>query len=157
MKKQTLKWQGNQYYLIGADNDGIKYWLEKASFDCNWYFGFGYVETFTNNRLPHLSKDINSHSHFDNMIFNKNKSCYDAFKECFPINPFNDNEIWKILELMKSFYTIREYSDLLHIHGSHITNNPCNEIIQNDEEYNRINKTVLPSIFEQIYNIMEEK
>lgn len=28
---------GKRIYLLGADEDGIRYWLEEPSWDCDWY------------------------------------------------------------------------------------------------------------------------
>ena len=58
-------------YLLGSDSDGIKYWLEAPSWDCDRYWGFGYVETYTNNENPSLSKDIKSHSHIESSFMGK--------------------------------------------------------------------------------------
>ena len=52
MKKEKRFAFGKNIYLLGSDKDGVKYWLEEASWDCGWYWGFGYVETYTNNSNP---------------------------------------------------------------------------------------------------------
>ena len=39
------------FYLLGRDEEGINYWLEEPSWDCGWYWGFGYVETYTTNEV----------------------------------------------------------------------------------------------------------
>ena len=156
MEKRKIIWNGRNYYLLGADKDGVKYYLVEAQFDCGWYWGIGYIETFTNNRNPKLSKDIRSHEHFDSKILNRPNACgYDWFKAEFPENPFSNAEIWKIVELMKSAYIARHYSDMLHVGGAHYTSNPAKEAIQNPEEYERINKLVIPSILEELYKILE--
>lgn len=155
MKKQKNHAFGKDIYLLGKDNGGTLYWLEAGSWDCKWYWGFGYVETYTNNNSPSRSRDISSHQHFDSLFFNKNKDGHTAFKEFFAETPFTDSEIWKLLELMKAFYTAREYSDMMYRGGTHYTSNPAKEDIQNAEEYERINKKMIPSIMEEVYKIME--
>lgn len=114
MKKYSFNKFGHKYYLLGIDKEGIKYFLEEAHWDCDWYWGGGYVETFSNNRNPVCSMDINSHHHFDLMFLTYNKNGFDMFKDFFKETPFTDNEIWKICELMKSFYVAREYSDMIY-------------------------------------------
>lgn len=155
MKKQKNHAFGKDIYLLGKDNDGILYWLESASWDCGWYWGGGYVETYTNNEHPERARDINSHQHFDGLFFNKHTDGHTAFKEFFNETPFTDSEIWKILELMKAFYTAREYSDMIHRGGAHYTTNPAKEAIQNPGEYERINKKMIPAIMQEVYKIME--
>ena len=154
MNKQTSNAFGKIIFLLGEDEDGVNYWLEQATWDCDWYWGGGYVETYTNNKYPHLSKDINSHQHFESLFFKGNKNGYDAFKEFFAETPFTDKEIWKICELMRSFYIAREYSDMIHRGGAHYTSNPVSEIIKDDAEYERINKVVIPAIMQSLYEIL---
>ena len=160
IKKHYFSRFGHWYYFIGTDEQGTKYYLEQAHFDCGWYWGIGYIETFTNNTHPELSKDITSHQHFDSMMkdigYEKRLYHIDAFKALFPHNPFTDKEIWTIIELLNSAYTVREYSDMLHIGGSHVTSNPAKELIQNEEEYKRINEIVIPGIMKELYKIMTE-
>lgn len=155
MNKQEFKIFGKKVFLLGKDKEGIKYFLEEARFDCGWYWGFGYVETYTNNKNPNLSKNIASHQHFDSLIFNHNVSCFDRFKNLFCETPLNDKEIWKLCELMKTYYIIKNYSGLLHCGGAHITKNDEKNEILNQDEYNRINKSVLPAIFNAVYKILK--
>jgi hypothetical protein len=157
MLKKTKSYAfGKDTFLLGVDSDGVYYWLEAAKFDCSWYWGFGYVETYTNNKNPKLSRDINSHQHFDGLFFNKNKNKngFDAFKDFFVETPFTDSEIWRICELMKSFYIARQYSDMIYRGGAHYTSNPAKETIKNESEYNRINTVVIPEILNKLYNIL---
>lgn len=143
-----------EIYFLGQDAEGTNHWLEAASWDCDWYWGFGYIETYTNNNNPSMSKDINSHSHFDSLPNNQNKNLYDAFKEKFVTTPLSDKEIWTLCELMKSFYILKNYAEMLHLGGAHYTTNPCKEIIINNEEYDRINKKVIPTICKEVYALL---
>lgn len=154
MKKTESFAFGKKCYLLGADDDGVWYWLEESKFECGWYWGGGYVETYTNNKTPSMSKDIKSHMHFDCMFFNNHKNAFHAFKEFFAETPLTDGDIWKLCELLKSFYVARAYSDMLHIGGAHYTSNPARETIKSDEEYERINKKLIPSIMEEVYRIL---
>ena len=154
MKKRKTNAFGKDVYLLGKDEDGIFYWLEKASWDCDWYWGGGYVETYTNNEHPEYSRDIESHQHFDGLFFNKRKNGFDLFNEFFAETPLTKNEIWELCELMKSFYIAREYSDMLYRGGAHYTSNPAKEAIKNEEEYERINKIVIPAIMDEVYKLL---
>ena len=58
MKKQTTTAFKKKIYLLGADAEGTKYWLEAPSWDCDWYWGFGYVETYTNNNCKYSIQGI---------------------------------------------------------------------------------------------------
>ena len=149
--KHSFKWHGREYFYLGADSDGQKYYLEKHHFDCGWYWGLGYIESFTNNRNPEQSRDISSHTHFDTQILKGD--AYDNFIEKFSSNPFNDREIWLIIELMRTLYNLRNYSDMIYRGGSHYTSNPV-KCIKNKSEYNRINKVVIPAVNRELYKIL---
>ena len=157
MNKRTTNAFGKVIFLLGADENETLYWLEQATWDCDWYWGGGYVETYTNNNFPSMSRDVKSHSHFDHMFFKGNKHGFDMFKEFFVETPFTDKEIWQICELMKSFYIAQRYSDMLYVGGAHYTTNPARETIMNEAEYNRINKVVIPEIMKNLYNILTER
>ena len=157
MKKRKTHAFGKDIYLLGEDKEGILYWLEEARWDCDWYWGLGYVETYTNNKNPSISRDINTHQHFDRLFLNGPSCGFDNFKNYLIETPFNDSELWKIMEIMKTLYTLREYSDTLNRGGSHYTSNPCKDIIKNDDEYNRINKVVIPALNKELYKILNEE
>ena len=155
LRKQRSHAFDKNIYLLGKDADGILYWLEEAQWDCDWYWGGGYIETYTNNERPGMSRDITTHSHFDSMFFNNRRlNGHDAFTSFFEETPFTDKEIWQICELMKAFYIARQYSDMLCCGGAHYTSNPSKDIIQNEEEYQRINKKVIPDIMKSLYEIL---
>lgn len=149
MKKYSFNWRGENYYLLFVDRAGIKYYLQDFSWDCGWYWGGGYVETFTNNEAPSLSVDIQSHQHFNTMFFNGNDE-----KFLKADTPFTLAEKWQILELLKTFYIMREYSDTIYRGGAHFTENSIKDIIKNEEEYDRINIKVIPAIREKLIKIL---
>ena len=74
MEKEVITKFGRKYYLLGKDAEGTKYWLEEPSWDCNWYWGFGYVQTFDRS-----GNDIDSHQHFDILFLTR--KIYDSFVE----------------------------------------------------------------------------
>lgn len=150
MKKETRKVNGKYQLLLGK-KDGESYWLERASFDCDWYWGLGYVESYRG--MGSGDKTWRGPQHFD-ILFLKPAKFVEGFKEFFDETPFTDDEIWKILELMQSAYTCLKYSDMLHTGVSHITSRVKVDLIKNDAEYGRLNNVVIPSIMNEVYKIM---
>lgn len=153
MNKETRKVNGKYQFLLGK-KDSETYWLQKASFDCDWYWGLGYVEGYRGKGSS--DKSWRSHQHFDG-LFLKPAKFVEGFKEFFDETPFTDDEIWQILELMQSAYTCRKYSDMLHVGGSHITSKVKVDLIKSDIEYGRLNNAVIPSILNEVYKIMMGK
>lgn len=66
MEKQKITKFGDDYYLLGINQNNEKVWLKQPSWDCDWYWGLGYVQTFEENY-----SDIDMHTHFNILFFNK--------------------------------------------------------------------------------------
>jgi len=168
LKKKTSFAFRRKIYLLGQDEDGINCWLEEPKWDCGWYWGFGYIITYTNNRSPHLAKDMNSHSHFS--VFVGEQEEYDYNKGCFVkgeyINNvydspklaktvFDENEGWKLSELFKQFYLFQEMAKLCHCGSAGIS---TVKEAKHDEDikgwYESINKQIIPRITAEILKIL---
>ena len=140
--------------LIGKkDNENI--YLSAPSWDCGWYWGFGYLG------------NKNNHYHVDGLTkhqeYNTDKKCfeysffnlYDGFKKHFGTSLIlRDSQLWTVCELFSTFYSLKECAEVLNRGGSQLTSNPCKDIIINNDEVKRINDIVLPAIFEAIYKIL---
>lgn len=37
--KMVVKRREEKYFLLGVDEEGVRYWLEQASWNCDWYWG----------------------------------------------------------------------------------------------------------------------
>ena len=151
MKKQTTIAFKKKIYLLGADAEGTKYWLEAPSWDCDWYWGFGYVETYTNNNYPNRSRDINSHQHFDGLFLNNSTvSAFDAFKAFFKETTLDQKEIHLLIDYMSSFYKLKDVAKTLGVGYSHMTEKAKLSEVQSTETSKEINEKILPAIFKQI-------
>jgi len=131
-KKQTTAF-GKKIYLLGEDADGIKHWLEEPSWDCNWYWGFGYIETYTNNANPSNSRDIESHTHWDS----KN-----TINEEYVKTTFTKDEFDKLNKLFDKFYSNSKKADKAHN--------------KNILKYEELNHIVIPKITAEIIKILSK-
>ena len=153
MKKQVIEKFGKKYYLLGTrKEDNKKVWLEEGHFDCNWYWGVGYVEIFNGTYT-----DIDEHTHFDSLFLKTN--IYDDFKDYFKDTTLTNNEIWELLELMQTIYHLRKTSDTIYQKGSYINeNNTEKEIFDEDiykKMYDKINYEDIPKLLQEVYNLLE--
>jgi hypothetical protein len=121
------RFTSKKYMLLGVRSDKKKVWMEQASFDCDWYFGFGYLEV-----MNHPRTDINEHYHFES-FYQKNKNAFDAFKEAFVCSTVTEKELWVLCDLMKTFYTLKDVSELYHNGNSHYTTTPIS--LKNEAKY----------------------
>lgn len=154
MTKQIKTIFGKKYYLLGKGKDGANYWLEAPSWDCGWYWGFGYVETFTNNKNPEKSRDIVSHDHFDRLFLTKDKNDYDVFKEFFAESVLNDEETWKLLDYMNTAYVLKSTAEIFNHGGSNYTEKAYLENLKDKNLEDKINKEMLPEIFEKVSELL---
>lgn len=118
-----------------VDNESI--YLDKPSWDCGWYWGFGYIG------------NKNCHYHLDNLgesdLYTNIKN---HFGDSFVIK--KDDDLWTFCELVETAYSLIDTVGVLGRGGSHFTNNPCEDLIKNVDEVKRINEVVLPAIFKEI-------
>ena len=152
MTKSFKSVNGNDKVLLGkrkSDNRNI--FLTKPSWDCDWYWGFGYI----GNRDEHYHlSGYASEGGFGNV---RNINMYDALEQDYDLNPNIKKHLWDFCELVKTAYVLKETAEVLGRGGSHYTKNVCASIIKNSDEVTRINEVVLPAIFEQLNAIYEEK
>jgi hypothetical protein len=108
-------------YLIGVNDNNEYIWLEEPSWDCNWYWGFGYLKVYTNNKRPHLSKDIKTHSHFTDFDNNTSLNEYFKLSKCV----LSENDLFELKKLMQLALSLgnearltksKEYKNIIDIH-----------------------------------------
>jgi hypothetical protein len=157
---------GKDVYLIGINDDGELVWLEEARWDCGWYWGFGYMKTYTNNYNPSVSRNITSHSHWSGFVgqmkeYSLEKKCFQDTRCAYHINEssllketvLTDKESWELSDLMRRFYVLKEVAEILHGGTAHLTTSGEHKT-KNDEFRKWINEVELPKIFEEVYKIL---
>lgn len=151
MEKQKQYAFKKDVYLLGCDQEGVKYWLEAPSWDCGHYWGFGYIESYTNNNYPSKSKDINSHEHANNFLS-------EWFIEWNGSSPrlndktFTEEEGWELSELFKEFYFLQDSAEYWREGGTNIMGKGL--IPKNIDLSDQINKVIIPQITNRIIEIL---
>lgn len=156
LNKRTTKAFGKKIYLLGRRKDTNELvWLEEPSWDCGWYWGFGYLETYTNNANPERAKDISSHTHFDVTFLNDvHLNGFDKFNDYFAETTLTSDEIWLLVDYMKSFYSLKQSASLLLNGNSHYTDRATIDVLKDKELSDKINHELLPVLFERIKEIL---
>lgn len=156
LNKKVSKAFGKIIYFLGKDVNGTNYWLEEPSWDCGWYWGFGYVENYTNNARPDLARDITCHQHFDG-LFLKGPDCgKDEFKKLLVQTPLTDDEIWELTDYMRTFYTLKEVAELFKHGYSYQTERAKIDSLENKDQEDLVNKVWLPEVFKRIKKLLSE-
>lgn len=150
---------GQAFYLLGKDQYGRKLWLADASWDCGWYWGFGYVQSFERNRDPSKAEDIDMHTHFKNFLMGYSEGGNYVHNPADSPNlseaTFSSEEGWKLGELMHQFYLLKEMAEFCHWDrpGCHVTTSPVDH--GNLKAWaKKLNKVMLPAIFAEIRKIL---
>ena len=159
---------GKDIFLLGRGIDGKLMWLEAPKWDCGWYWGFGYIETYIDSQNPEKSKDIDCHQHFDGLVGAQEYS--DMEKGCFRkgeyINnvydspqlietTFTNEDGWKISELFEQFYLLKNMAEFCHreLPGCHVTTSTVDHGNMK-EWYEHINQVMIPKITAEIMRML---
>ena len=153
MEKRIINKFG-KHYLLGINKDSEYVWLEKESWDCGWYWGFGYLHTFTNNRQPERSRDLSAHFHFDSTFLNGPDCSKDMFKNYFTETVLTDDEMWILCDLMMTYYTLKKTAELFKHGYSYQTQKAKIEKVQSETHYDLVNKVWLPEVFKKIEQLL---
>lgn len=129
--------------------------IVRPTWDCGWYWGFGYLERWNGRK-----GDIDFHSHIDHE-FGTNKdgrrvNWYEGMQELLDQGDVfeNDKQRWKFLEIVKTIYNLKMTAEVLGRGGSHYGNNPLSEEIKNHDEVRRINEDLIPKLIDEMYKVL---
>lgn len=118
---------------------GEKIYLTKHSWDCSWYWGFGYIGNH------------NLHTHFDSCLLTEVYSVDDIFTE----SPITESEWWIIRDLFIQAYALRKCAEVYHYGGHQTTKKGVTDVIQNKELENKINSD-LEIVLNTVWDFIEK-
>ncbi len=156
INKKTSKAFGKNVYLLGQDQDGINYWLEEPTFDCGWYWGLAYIESYTHNTRPDLAKDINSHEHFDSKFLD-GKGYVDGYQNFFKKSVLDRHSIYRLFELMECAYTLSKMAGICEKGSAWVSKNDCYDTLKDQGWYLEIIQKKLPAVISEICNLLGGK
>lgn len=117
-------------------------YLSKHSWDCDWYWGMGYIGNAT------------LHTHFDYTFLCGSISDTDITK-VFSQTKLTQNNWWTILEMFSSAYKLSATAAVYGRGGAHITTNLCKDKLQDKELSDRINKD-LEQVLDRVWKYIED-
>ncbi|MDJ0507333.1 MAG: hypothetical protein PX635_19195 [Nostocales cyanobacterium LE14-WE12] len=135
----STKWTERRF-LGKRKEDGRMVYIAAPTWDCNWYWSFGYL------------KATGEHYHLRNCNINWK----DGLERDYILNvKLRGDNLWKFYELAKTAYGLRDAAEILGKGGSNLTENSLREAIKNKAEVDRINQIVLPQIFDAINEMFD--
>lgn len=132
------EYKSNTGFLLGVDEHGEKFYMSLPSWDCKWYWGFGYLVS----SHTHLNPD----SYLDIVLsWNSNKP---ILKEL----TISEKEAWKLCELYKRFLMFQDLAAFYHRGGMHISY--LNDGKKDLEKWKEINTNELPEIMGEMLKLV---
>ena len=125
---------------LGNTTEYGRLYLSKHSWDCGWYWGFGYIG---NSRL---------HMHIDSLIGAE----YDIRSIFDKGSPITQNQWWIIRDLFTQAYALKKAAEVYQ-HGGHQTTKPgMTDCIKNLEMAARINKD-LEIVLDKVWDFLSNE
>jgi len=124
-------------YLICEDHREPIY-LSKHSWDCGWYWGFGYLG------------NKNLHFHMRDVIPNQSNANKLVFEDIGEVELLEKYNGWKLMELFAEAYILKDYAEMFYTGTAGIGEG---FIKQNKEEAARVNKD-LAKLLENIWDYL---
>jgi len=118
---------------------GEQIYLKKHSWECGWYWGFGYISAIG----LHTHASVFTHEllwHNINEVFNKS-----ILK--------NNIDFWIFKDLLKQAYTLQQCAETYQ-YGGHCITNSKTKIIRNKRKAKSINKD-LEKVLDQLWNFLK--
>ena len=113
-KREKVHYFNKDAFLLGRrKKDNAKIYLEAGSWDCNWYWGFGFLEIYNKPKT-----DINEHYHFDSLL---KEFGLDGIEKHFKSFVLKEKEMWVLADLMSSFYKLKETAEFYYTGNSNYT------------------------------------
>ena len=130
--------------------DGRGVMLRRPSFDCDWYWGFGYL----GNSQCHYHLDGLASMEWKNKDI-QGKNLFDQMKIHFGESlVLNDKSLWKFCEIVTTIYTLCKTAEVFNRGGSHFTTNPDAELLKHPEMWTHINEVLIPAQIASLYKVL---
>ena len=132
--------------------DGRGVLFRRPSFDCDWYWGFGYL----GNRDCHYHLDGLASWDWQNQAM-QNKNLYDQLKIHFGDSlVLKDKYLWLFCEIVTTIYKLKDMAGVCHSGGAHYTTNPDAALLKNKEMEDNINNVLIPAQIASLYKVLAD-
>jgi hypothetical protein len=151
--------EGKEKIFFGINSDNERIYIYKPTWECKWYWSFGYL----GNKNCHYH--LEAYQSIERMFKLKdgghalltekrNKCMRDCLLEDYNLNPAIIDNLWVFCELALSIYSLKEAAEVIGRSGSHMTTNPCKNVITNKTETARLNERVIPELCQTLWDLI---
>lgn len=128
---------------LGLNQDDEPVYMDRPSWDCDWYWGFGYIGN--KNFHTHLNHLGSSH------LYNNIK---EYFKEFVLFD--NDEDLWVFCEIVNNIYILRNTAELFYTGSSNMIYRPnLVDMIKNKSIAHDINSRLIPQLIDELYKVLQ--
>lgn len=111
----------------GTFADGENIYLSKHSWDCGWYWGFGYIG---NSRC---------HFHMDNLMAVRDAGSTAVASDLFESTNITDSDWWVIRDLFKQAYALKDAAEVYQYGGHQSSRVGVTDLLKSSEKAAQLN------------------
>lgn len=138
----------SKIYLGTIEDERI--YLVKHSFDCNWYWGFGYLSGYRKGE-----REQSSHFHIDSLIQGSTEEVTNVNK-IFNTTWISQDLWWILRELFNQAYALKKAAQVYKYGANQTSEGGYNKLLYSEEKNKSINED-LKKVLDTIWNILETK
>jgi hypothetical protein len=130
--------------------DNADIYITKPSFDCDWYWGFGYLGNEDEHyHLSFYQRDPADYSRIRNI------NMRDALLQDYDLAPPIRTHLWTFCELTRSIYILKESAELFHRGGAQYAPNPLRDRLFDESLYEKLTFDLLPVLCQEFWNLVQ--
>lgn len=146
IKKEKVHWFSKDAFLLGRkEEDNVKIYLEAGSWDCDWYWGFGYLVSYNKPKT-----DIKEHYHFDSLLKDFGIRGIQRHFKSFVLS---EEKMWLLADLMSSFYKLKKAAEFYYLGNSNYTSEAKLRNRKDLKMWKRINRDI-EGIIKQVEELL---
>jgi hypothetical protein len=135
-----MRINGKDKVFFGVDKFGDRINLTRPSYDCKWYWSFGYLG----------NKDC--HYHLSGYQNGRNINMYDALVSDYVLADHIVANLWSFCEQALAIYTLKDAAEVLYRGGANMTTNPLRDIIKAHNGDDMLNQKLLPILLQKFWD-----
>lgn len=101
--------------VLGEENNGDKVFIKRGKWECDWYFSYGNIQI----KSPY-KREPHTLTHWDSYFTGSKHVEPDDIRDLITTE-LSAKKLWKLCDLFKSFYSLREVSGIYYRGNSHLS------------------------------------
>lgn len=149
----------DRIFLGTRKSDNTPIYMKKPSWDCGWYWSFGYLGN--KNEHYHLSsyqdKDVflkDENGNYHSFTQKRNLNMFDCLNDDYDLVIGIKDNLWSFCEQVSTIYTLKEAYEVFYRGGSHYTTHPMQDTIKSNDKAVYL-ADLLETLLQKFWNDLE--